>query len=394
MISFRQIRAFVATIALASSAIALAVQVTPSTGQESTLLDYWISHPKTPVDYVLDCFQRGSRWVFLGEFHRVKHDTDLVLNLIPVLHRNTEVRCLALEFLTQEGTEEANLLVTQSTFDRYRALDFFRRQGADWNYEEYFSILETVWRSNHELSASKGYFRLVGLSPAMDWELTNYGSAEEGRRERAKQDHYDESMASALEEQVLSKGIPALIYAGIAHTTAKFREYFIGTNRQLVRMGNLVYREPYNSRMWFIALHAPFYDSARRQEVYPFNGKLDRLMQKYNHDIGFDVVGTPFAPLRDQKNSPHSQLAYSFGELFDGYIIHKVPISQYVGVTCIPDWISDETQYRWFWRHLPKKAAGQEYSKIPFSEYQKKPCPPSSDCGDGFKRRFQKLGNP
>jgi len=301
---------------------------------------------------------------------------------------------LALEFLTQEGTEEANRLVTQTTFDRQQALAVFRRQNPDWNYEEYFKILETVWRSNRELGASKGVFRLVGIQPTVDWERLNYGDIETSQREKAKLDRFDEDMAITLEKQVLSKGIPALVYTGIAHSTAKFKEYWIGTDRQLVRMGNLVYRNPYKQRMWFIALHAPFFDSSARREVYPFNGMLDRLMQTYGQDLGFDVIRTPFARLRDRNSPPHSLLAHSFGELFDGYIIHKTPMREYQGVTCIPDWINDEEQYRWFWRHLPNKAAGQGYSEIPFAEYQKEACAPSTDHGDGFKRRFQKLGNP
>lgn len=394
MISFRPLRIFIAALALATSAVSLAAQGKPQVNQESTLLAHWESHPKPPVNYVVECFQRGNHWVFLGEYHRVRQDINLVLDLIPVLHRNTEVRCLALEFLTREGTEEANRLVTQATFDRYKAMEFFRRQDTTWDYEEYFDILETVWRSNRELGASRGYFRLVGLQPAIDWELLNYGDAESSRREKEKQDHYDSFMATALDDQVLSKGVPALIYTGIAHSTAKFKEYWIGTDRQLVRMGNLVYREPYKSRMWFIALHAPFFDSGTRREVYPFNGILDRLMPLYRQDLGFDVVGSPFANLRDRNPSPHSQTAYAFGELFDGYIIHKTPIREYQGITRIPDWINDEAQYSWFWRHIPKKSAGQEYSKIPFSEYRKETCATSNDYGDGFKRRFQKLGNP
>ena len=36
----------------------------------------------------------------------------------------------------------------------------------------------------------------------------------------------------------------------------QFKEYWSGTDRQLVRMGNLIYREPHRSRMFFVCLHA------------------------------------------------------------------------------------------------------------------------------------------
>jgi hypothetical protein len=68
----------------------------------------------------------SHKWVFLGEYHRVKHDVDLVASLIPALHEKTAVRCLAWEFLTYEATEEANRLITAPEYDRVAMIAFFR----------------------------------------------------------------------------------------------------------------------------------------------------------------------------------------------------------------------------------------------------------------------------
>ena len=66
------------------------------------------------------------------------------------------------------------------------------------------------------------------------------------------------AVSRSLEEAVLSQGHKALVFTGIAHATGKFAEYVSGTDVQLVRMGNLVYKEPYRSRMFFVCLQAPF----------------------------------------------------------------------------------------------------------------------------------------
>jgi hypothetical protein len=357
---------------------------------EDRLLAYWREHPLSPRAYVLAKFQHND-WVFLGEYHRIRHDALLVSSLIPALHEQTRVRHLAMEFLCRNRTDEANRLITSADFTRRQAIDFFRDQFVAWSYEEYLDIFLTAWESNRRLARERGPFQLVGLHPCPDYEVLNYGEDEAAAAERDKQQRYDEIMAEALEEALLSKGLPALIVTGIAHSTAKFPEYWVGSDDQLVRMGNLVYREPYRDRMHFIALHAPFYDSGTDRDIYPFDGVLDRLMLGYGRDIGFDVVGTPFADLRHQNPSPRSITSFSFGELYDGYVIHAEPLKETVGVTCIRDWIVNEEQYRDFWRNLTNKEASIYFSEIPFEQFQQDHCAPRADHGVEFRRRFRTL---
>ncbi len=232
----------------------------------------------------------------------------------------------------------------------------------------------------------------VGLHPGIRWDLVNYGTEEESAREKAKQERYDELMARWLEEDVLLPGRPALVYTGVAHSMAKYDEYYVGQGaRQLVRMGNMVYTDPYKRDMFFVALHAPFYDSGTRADIYPFDGALDRLMLSYRKDIGFDVKGSPFAGLTHKNRSEYSITAYAFGDLYDGYIMFKTPIKDYVGMTCIPEWISTEADFKQYWRNLPNKEASIEFSKTPFEEFRKTFCSGNPDYGEGFKRRFRRL---
>jgi hypothetical protein len=355
------------------------------------LLDYWQTHRKTPLDYILESF-RENKWVFLGEYHRIKHDVDLVSALIPVLHSTTAVRHLALEFLCADRSEEANALATAPEHDRRQTIDFFRQQFPSWSYEEYLALFEAAWRSNRTYSETRGPFRLVGLHPCPSYEVLHYSNDEEKRqREQEKLDGYDRFMAETLERLILRPGIPALIFTGIAHSTAKFTEYRYGTDQPLPRMGNLIYREPYRSEMFFVALHAPFWDAGSERDIYPFDGALDRLMLTFGEDIGFDIVGTPFAALTHRERSPHSITAYTFGELYDGYVLHHTPLKEYVGVTCIDDWILDEAQFRHYWRNLSNKRASMAFSTMPFDEFQRTRCEPRPDHGTEFRRRFHRL---
>ncbi len=211
------------------------------------------------------------------------------------------------------------------------------------------------------------------------------------RAEQSKQERYDEIMAEALEQSLLRPGHKALVFTGIAHATGKFAEYRMGTEEQLVRMGNLVYREPYKPEMFFVSLHAPFYDHAAGKEIYPFDGVLDELMLSFGEDIGFDVVGTPFESLAHRDRAPRSITAYTFGELYDGYVIFRTPIKEYVGVTCIDDWVTDEQELQQFVRNLTNKSASERFSELSLEEFRADRCAPRADHGPEFRRRFRNL---
>lgn len=363
----------------------------PSTIDTSELLDYWQTHHRTPLDYLAEKF-RDERWVLVGEFHRIRHDVELIASLVPRLHETTDVRHLAMEFLCRHHTAEANRLVGAETYDRERMIDFFREQFPSWGYEEYLEIFRSTWASNRRLAKKRGSFKLVGLHPCIDWETVNYGTDPAAvAAERKKQERYDEIMAEALEESVLRPGHKALVFTGIAHATGKFVEYRYGTDEQLVRMGNLVYREPYRKDMFFVALHAPFYDHAAGKEIYPFDGVLDELMLSFGKDIGIDVVGTPFEGLVHRDRSKHAITAYSFGEVYDGYVMFRTPIKEYVGVTCIDDWITDEEEFRYFTRHVTNKSAAEAFAKMSLDEFRAEHCAPRPDHGVEFSRRFRNL---
>lgn len=362
----------------------------PSSKLQAEQLGWWQKHGRPPIDYVTAQFADHD-WVFLGEYHRIRDDVRLIVELIPRLHRDTRVRHLAMEFLCTDQTDQANELIQAPTFDRRQAIDFFRAQFVSWNYEEYLDIFLSAWRSNRDQSADRGSFHLIGLHPCPDYSVIHYGEAERAAREREKQEGYDRHMAATLETRILGRSLPALVFTGIAHSTARFSEYRFGTEEQLTRMGNLVYKKPFRDRMFFIAFHAPFWDAGTEKEIYPFDGILDRLMRKHGQSIGFDVAGTPFSSLVHENRSPHAITAYSFGELYDGYIMWKVALKETTGVTCIEDWIVNQEQFVQYWRHLSNEKASRRFSEMPYLEFLADLCAPRADHGPEFARRFRNL---
>ena len=158
-----------------------------------------------------------------------------------------------------------------------------------------------------------------------------------------------------------------------------------------MRMGNLIFTEPLRDRMFFIALHAPFWDAGRETEIYPFDGVLDRLMRDHGRPIGFDVRGSPFATLVHENQSPLAITSYSFGELYDGYIMWDTTLKQTVGVTCIDDWIVSEEQFAYFWHHLSSAEASRRFSEMPYEEFLADRCAPRADYGPEFAQRFRRL---
>jgi len=64
-------------VAAAAALLTFAAGCRSGPPAESALLRYWGIHASEPRDYLVGKFSKHD-WVFLGEYHRVKHDLDLV----------------------------------------------------------------------------------------------------------------------------------------------------------------------------------------------------------------------------------------------------------------------------------------------------------------------------
>jgi hypothetical protein len=114
-------------------------------------------------------------------------------------------------------------------------------------------------------------------------------------------------------------------------------------------------------------------------------------MLAYRSPIGFTVAGSPVEHLTHRRKSDRSITAYSFAELYDGYIMHGTPLKETMGVTCIDDWIDTPAEFRHFWRNLPNREASERFSRVPLSEFRRDFCAPRSDHGLLFRNRFRDL---
>jgi len=106
----------VAAIALALGLGAQAVKPLPEVPaeQKAELVAYLKAHEMAPEDYVIEKFKTYD-FVFLGEYHRIKHDVELVHSLIPRLYK-AGIYNLGIEFGCYEDQDQVDALITGKTY--------------------------------------------------------------------------------------------------------------------------------------------------------------------------------------------------------------------------------------------------------------------------------------
>lgn len=321
----------------------------------SGLETFIIENYKTPEDYIVDKFKQHDI-VFLGEYHRIKHDVELVQSLIPLLYKNG-IYNLGLEFACYEDQDKIDMLITADKYDESLAYAVQFNQWPYWGYQEYIHIYKAAWEFNQRVPEDTRKFRVVGLNAKSDW---SYVKTEEDRNDPEvmekvfKDGTGDQFMADVIFTHIVGEREKALIYCGINHAYTKYKQpYFYNSNdKQLVgliddRMGNIIY-DKIGEKSITIFLHSPWPGRDDFSNyVYPVDGIIDSLMlnmdEKYK-PVGFDVKGTPFESLPG--NSSFWQYGYNnfnLGAYCDGYIYIK-PLSEYRGVEVAPGFINEENR--------------------------------------------------
>ncbi|HHT47793.1 MAG TPA: ChaN family lipoprotein [Firmicutes bacterium] len=316
---------------------------------------YIIEHYKTPEEYIIDKFMDHDI-IFLGEYHRIKHDVELVHDLIPLLYKNG-IYNLGIEFACYEDQDKIDLLITADEYDQSLAYAIQFNFWPYWGYQEYIDIYKDAWELNQKIPEGVKKFRIVGLNSKQDWR---YLKTEEDRNNPEimgkimKDGPGDQFMAEVIIEEFIDKGEKALIYCGINHGYTKYKQpYFYHDNdQQLVglfndRMGNIIY-EKIGEKCLTIFLHSPWPSRDDLSEfVYPVEGIIDSLMlnmdEKYK-PVGFDVNGTPFENLPGNSSFwQHGYNDFNLSIYCDGYIYMK-PLSEYRGVEVAPGFINEENR--------------------------------------------------
>jgi hypothetical protein len=315
--------------------------------QKEELIGYLKSHWLSPEDYVISKFADHDI-VFIGEYHRIKHDVELVQQLIPRLYA-AGVRNLGIEFGCYEYQDKVDRLITAPAYDEDLARWLMFKEFVAWGYVEYIDIYRRAWELNKSLPSDKPKFRVINLNYRPAWSAMEEKMTPELWKKVWHKGDGDEHMASIIIKEFVDKNLKALIYSGSHHAFTSYHQPVVDfEKKQLIRfnttrMGNIV-RQKIPNRVFNIFLHSPWSTKASFEEHnYPVGGAIDSVMDEFmDKRVGFDVLGSPFGKLED----PETYYAYGYdkfdlGTFCDGYI-YQEHLKDYEGCTVDEKFISHE----------------------------------------------------
>ena len=326
----------------------------PKIDQElrSTLEDYLKENYMSPENYVISKF-KDHDIVFIGEYHRIKHDVELIHYLIPMLYENG-IYTLGNEFARREEQNLIDSLLNSPTYNENLARQITFNFLATWGFQEYVDIYNVAWQLNQTLPEGSRKFRILGLSDSPDWSIikTQEDMENQSIMQQVWKGCGEDLWADVILDEVVAKGEKALIYSGIHHAFSEYKQPIIDEEKQTfivfndLRMGNFVYKE-IGKKAITIYLHAPWFSAQGYNEpmVYPVDGIVDVVMAEISLEycrIGFDTKDTPYGKL------PGETSIYKYGynnfalDMFcDGYI-YQMRLSEYTMTTPISYFINEE----------------------------------------------------
>jgi hypothetical protein len=357
-----------AIAALAVAAVALAgcsgeqeagVGDSAGTPQDGALVgrlaDYVRENHTTPEEYIVSKF-RDHDIVFLGEYHRIRHDAELVQSVIPGLYE-AGVYSLGMEFARRADQDDIDRLVTADTYDEKLAAEILWRQWPWWGFQEYADIFRAAWELNSGLPAGARPFRVFGLNAITDWSHVWTPEERADREVMNKvlpEGNSDSVMAETILHEFVKKREKALIYSGINHAYTEYRQPIYNASEGGFagfvegRMGNRVF-DKVGKQCITVFLHAPWPNARGNSapKVRPADGVIDAVIAELPPEFrraGFDVAGTPFEDLSGESSLwSHGYDDFTLGTYCDGYIIQR-PLSEYEGVAVIDGWFNEENR--------------------------------------------------
>lgn len=281
------------------------------------LLNYIKANWATPEDYVISKF-KDHDYIFIGEYHRIKHDVELISNLIPLLYKN-QIYNLAIEFGVYDNQYLIDSLINAPEFNRKLIDSIFFKYYPAWGYKEYIDLYEAAWDVNHSPNSGTNKFRIINLGCLYNPCVRNHFNGNDP----------DIYMAHVVMKELVSKNQKALIYSGCHHAFTKYHQPLYDFEKDTLygfnttRMGNVIY-DSLKEKIFNIYLHAAWISDKGfdADGVFPVNGVIDSVMNNFSDKrVGFDVVNSPFGKLRA------SGTYYAFGysdftldKFCDGYI--------------------------------------------------------------------------
>lgn len=301
-------------------------------------------------DYIISKFKEYDI-IFLGEFHRIKENVELVQRLIPKLYENG-IYILFTEFARWEDQKLIDSLVNLPYYDESLAREITFKQFVFWGYKEYVDIFKVAHELNKKLKKGQRKFRIIGIKCSPDWSYIKKPEDRDNPEIMRKVwgGCSEKNWAEIIIKYAIEKEEKALVYCGMQHSFTSYLQPVVVNGKFIrytdERVGNHI-KKIIGDRTCTIIFHSPWspYEGYDKPYVYPADGYIDALMHRLSSDywnIGFDVKNSPFGELPCEKSIyRHGYEGLKLSDLCDGYIF-QVPISKYHGVTVIPDWITEE----------------------------------------------------
>lgn len=308
-----------------------------SSGQNRNLSNYFEDNWDSPENYVIEKFKTHN-YVYIGEIHRLKHEVNFIVNLIPELYEN-DIYYLGFEFANDEDQYLTDSLLEKSKFDRKLAQKIIFNLLPEFGFTEYIEVLKAAWKVNRSEDTKNKKFRIINISAKYD------PCKKGGPWVDIVPDKY---MADVVLNEIVRKKEKALIYCGMHHSFTKFHMPKYDPSRDTLygydskRLGNIIY-DSLMDKTFSIILHEPSLSAQNlNQVVRPVNGEIGSVMHIVNNKpVGFDIVNSPFGQLTS--NDSYYQNGYpnfTLQQFCDGYIFLK-PIKKYKRTTWEKDFINE-----------------------------------------------------
>ena len=349
---------------------------------------YLKTNGKPPIEYVIDKFKQHDV-VMLGEMHETREVCEFISNLIEPLCHEANVKCFAMEVLKYKNQHLANQLVTGEKYDDELVLQLFRDCGwPSWGFQEYMDILKAIWQVNRTLPPDKEKIKVVCLDS--DWDGSVLWSGQQLWKlpdifyRMATRDNF---MAKVLEREVLQKGEKALVQVGGNHAFTHYRQPLVKKGKVLAeakRFGFILHRK-YDDRIFDISVHkwhfSPSLVNGTAEPRSPLGGLLEDVFKaNENKPIGFDVIDSPFAALRDSNDYFFAYQKYViFSDVAQGYVFLK-PLKELNKITWAKGFINEEN-FEVLKKFLTRKGKG----KITMED-----CRTPEDLDEKYKQLFEK----
>lgn len=298
--------------------------------QKQQLSEYLRQHWVTPEEYLVSKF-KDHNIVFVGEYHRIKHDVHLIQNVIPLLYK-AGVYNLGMEFGINEDQKQVDKLITAENYNEDLARSIMFDHYYAWGYKEYEDIYRAAWRLNRSLPPGSPKFRIVNLNykPRYKFYKTDDKMTEADWNKMWWKGSSDTFMAAMIMREFVNRKEKALIYAGNHHAFTRYQQPRYDFKQKKLdglennRMGNLVYAK-IGDQAFTIMLHCPWNTKTDEKASYPAGGVIDAIMAGFDDTrVGFDVKNTPFGQLRD--DSTYYSIGHNdfkFEDFCDGYIYQR-----------------------------------------------------------------------